>query len=305
MVDIKSITTEQRNKLTKNLDVSSTKEILTMFNNEDKKVPLAVEKEIDKIANLVDEISKRLADGGRLFYIGAGTSGRMGVLDASECVPTFGVAEDMVIGVIAGGDKALRIAVEGAEDDEKAGVEDLKSYNFSAQDIVVGLTASGRTPYVIAAMKYAKSIGAKTGGITTSENAPLSKVVDFPIEAVTGAEPLTGSTRMKSGTAQKLILNMISTATMVKLGKVYENLMIDIQMSNDKLVSRAVGIVVDVTGVGEEVAKLYIDKFKSVKHAIFAIISKIDDSEEIDKVLNKFNGNIREALKFSMTSGDL
>jgi len=303
MVDIKSITTEQRNKLTKNLDVSSTTEILKMFNDEDKYVPLAVEKVIDQIALTVDEVTRRLADGGRLFYIGAGTSGRLGVLDASECVPTFGVAEDMVIGIIAGGDRALRIAVEGAEDDEVAGANDLKAYDFSAKDFVVGLTASGRTPYVIAAMKYAKSVGAKTAGITTSYNAPLSKVVDYPIEAVTGAEPLTGSTRMKSGTAQKLILNMISTATMVKLGKVYENLMIDIQMSNDKLVSRAVGIVVEVTGVDHDVAKIYIEKFKSVKHAIFAIISKIDDMDEIDTVLQQFNGNIREALKHSMSIG--
>lgn len=303
MVDIKSITTEQRNKLTKNLDVSSTTEILKMFNNEDKNVPLAVEKVLDKIALTVDEVTKRLAEGGRLFYIGAGTSGRLGVLDASECVPTFGVSENLVIGIIAGGDRALRIAVEGAEDDEVAGVNDLKAYNFNEKDFVVGLTASGRTPYVMAAMKYARSIGAKAAGITTSHNTPLSQVVDFPIEAVTGAEPLTGSTRMKSGTAQKLILNMISTATMVKLGKVYENLMIDIQMSNDKLVSRAVGIVVEVTGVDHDVAKVYIDKFKSVKHAIFAIISKLDNIEEINEVLNKYNGNIREALKHSISFG--
>jgi len=303
MVDIKSITTEQRNKLTKNLDVSSTTEILKMFNDEDKFVPLAVEKVIDQIALTVDEVTKRLANGGRLFYIGAGTSGRLGVLDASECVPTFGVSEDMVIGIIAGGDRALRIAVEGAEDDELAGAKDLDAYNFNEKDFLVGLTASGRTPYVIAAMKYARKIGAKSAGITTSHNAPLSKVVDFPIEAVTGAEPLTGSTRMKSGTAQKLILNMISTATMVKLGKVYENLMIDIQMSNDKLVSRAVGIVVEVTGVDHDVATIYIEKFKSVKHAIFAIISKIDNIDEIDAVLDKYNGNIREALKHSMSFG--
>ena len=300
MVDIKSISTEQRNKLTKNLDVSSTVEILKMFNNEDKNVPLVIEKVIDKIALAVDSVTNCLANGGRLFYIGAGTSGRLGVLDASECVPTFGVSSDMVIGIIAGGDIALRHPVEGAEDDEVAAKNDLMKYQLSENDFVIGIAASGRTPYVVAGLKYAKSIGAKTASITTSHNAPVSKVVDFPIEAVTGPEPLTGSTRMKSGTAQKLILNMISTTAMVKLGKVYENLMIDIQMSNKKLESRAVSIVVEVTGVDDNVAQAHLDKYKSVKHAIFAIISKIDDAKEIKRILDLYNGNIREALRHNI-----
>src|SRR5690554_6570990 len=304
MVDIKSITTEQRNKLTKNLDVSSTTEILKMFNDEDKFVPLAVEKVIDQIALTVDEVTKRLADGGRLFYIGAGTSGRIGVLDASECVPTFGVPEDMVIGIIAGGDKALRYAVEGAEDDVEAGENDLKKYQLSRKDFVIGIAASGRTPYVIGAIEYAKQIGAKTAGITTSHHAKLSQIVDFPIEAVTGPEPLTGSTRMKSGTAQKLILNMISTTAMVKLGKVYENLMIDVQMSNDKLVSRAISIVVEVTGVNEDTARTYLAKFKSVKYAILSILSKVDAIETIEEILNQSNGNVKEALRNLSGNGD-
>lgn len=303
MVDIKSISTEQRNKRTKNMDVSSTFEILKMINEEDKKVPLAIEPVLDKIALVVDEVTKSLSNGGRLFYIGAGTSGRLGVLDASECVPTFGVKEDTVIGIIAGGDYALRHAVEGAEDDDQAAQKDLEKFNISNKDFVIGIAASGRTPYVVGGLKFAKSIGAKTASITTSENAVISQIADYPIEAITGPEPLTGSTRMKSGTAQKLILNMISTTAMVKLGKVYENLMIDVQMSNKKLESRAVNIVVEVTGVDQEVAEKYIAKYKSVKHAIFAIISKIEDVNEINKILNQYNGNIREALRNSMKFG--
>ena len=305
MVDIKSISTEQRNKKTKHMDVATTKEILQMINEEDKKVPEAIEGVLDGITAIVDAVTEKLAKGGRLFYVGAGTSGRLGVLDASECVPTFGVPDNMVIGIIAGGDKALRNAVEGAEDDKEAAVEDLKRYNVTKKDFVIGIAASGRTPYVIAAVEYARSIGAKTAGITTSHNAPLSKAVDFPIEAVTGPEPLTGSTRMKSGTAQKLILNMISTTAMVKLGKVYENLMIDIQMSNAKLVSRAVSIVCEVTGVTEDVAINYLERFKSVKHAVISILGKLDDVETIDQLLLQNNGNIKEALRSLNGNGGL
>lgn len=303
MVDIKSISTEQRNTLTKNLDVSSTSEILKLLNNEDKIVPNVIEGVLKEIEKTVDAVTQSLANGGRLFYIGAGTSGRLGVLDASECVPTFGVPNNMVIGIIAGGDKALRHPVEGAEDNKTAAVHDLEKHKLTNKDFVIGIAASGRTPYVIAGVEYARSIGAKTAGITTSNNAPLSKAVDFPIEAVTGAEPLTGSTRMKSGTAQKLILNMISTTAMVKLGKVYENLMIDIQMSNDKLISRAISIVVEVTGESEAVAESYLNKFKAVKQAIFAIMSKIDDIDEINAILSQYNGNIREALRHTIKLG--
>lgn len=300
MVDIKKISTEQRNHVTKNMDISSTLEILQMINAEDKKVPLAIEAVLPQIASLVDSVAETLANGGRLFYIGAGTSGRLGVLDASECVPTFGVPNDMVIGIIAGTDKALRLPVEGAEDDKEAAINDLKAYNLSEKDFVIGIAASGRTPYVISGCSYARSIGAKTAGVTTSANTELSTVVDFPIEAVTGPEPLTGSTRMKSGTAQKLILNMISTTAMVKLGKVYENLMIDVQMSNKKLESRAVSIVKEVTGVTDDVAQAHLAKYGSVKQSIFAIISKIDNIDEINSILNMHGGNIREAIKYTL-----
>ncbi len=297
MVNIKKITTEQRNETTKNIDIVSTTEILKLINDEDKKVPKAVEEAIPQIAMIVDVVTEAFRNGGRLFYIGAGTSGRLGVLDASECPPTFGVPASMVVGIIAGGDTALRTAVEGAEDSKQEAIDDLKSRNLCNKDVVIGIAASGRTPYAVAAIEYANSIGAKSGCITTSVDSEIAKAAMYPIEAITGPEPLTGSTRMKSGTAQKLILNMITTSAMVKIGKVYENLMIDVQMSNQKLVSRARSIVMDVTGVPEKVAIEYLDKYNSVKNAIFAILSKIESKETIMRILEENNGNIRESLE--------
>ncbi|MFP4478040.1 MAG: N-acetylmuramic acid 6-phosphate etherase [Candidatus Izemoplasmatales bacterium] len=297
MVDISNITTERRNGNTKNMDIVTTCEILKMINEEDKLVPLAVEAAISQIAEVVDVVTKAFRNNGRLFYVGAGTSGRLGVLDASEVPPTFGVDDSMVIGIIAGGDQALRNSIEGAEDSKKAAREDLEAYQITKNDVVIGIAASGITPYTIGAIEYANKVGAKSACITTNENSKIAKVAKYPIEAITGAEPLTGSTRMKSGTAQKLILNMITTASMVKLGKVYENLMIDVQMSNNKLVSRAKTIVMEATGVNLQVADEYLEKYKSVKYAIFAILSEIDDKEEIERILVKHHGNIRESLK--------
>lgn len=297
MVDISKIDTEKRNEKTKNIDILSTKEILMAFNEEDKKVPYAVEKEIDNITRVVDAVTETFRNGGRLIYIGAGTSGRLGVLDASECPPTFGVKDDMVIGIIAGGDKALRYPIEAVEDSKEEAVKDLKAAKLSKHDFLIGIAASGRTPYVVGAIEYGNQIGAQTACITTSSNSPVAKVSKYKIEAITGPEPLTGSTRMKSGTAQKLILNMITTASMVKLGKVYENLMIDVQMSNDKLVSRAIGIVMEITGADEQTALYYLKRYNSVKYAIFGIMSKIEDEETIDKILREHKGNIRESLK--------
>lgn len=297
MVDIRKISTEQRNENTKNIDIVSTEEILTLINTEDKFVPIAVEKAIPQIVQIVDVITQALRDGGRLFYIGAGTSGRLGVLDASECPPTFGVDPGVINGIIAGGDTALRYAVEGAEDSKEDAVNDLRSRGLNSKDVVIGIAASGRTPYAVAGIEYANSIGAKSGCVTTSLDSEIAHVAQYPIEAITGSEPLTGSTRMKSGTAQKLILNMITTACMVKIGKVYENLMIDVQMSNNKLVSRAVSIVMDVTGVSEDIATEYLDKYDSVKYAIFAILSKIENKDKISEILAEHNGNIRESLK--------
>lgn len=300
MIDISKISTERRNSKTKNIDIVSTKEILVLLNNEDKTVPLAVEKAIDQISEVVEVVTEAFSKGGRLFYIGAGTSGRLGVLDASECPPTFGVPDDMVIGIIAGGDTALRVAIEGIEDSKAAAVVDLEKHHLNHNDVVIGIAASGRTPYVVGALEYANKIGCSTGCVTTSSDSEIARIAKYPIEAITGAEPLTGSTRMKSGTAQKLILNMITTASMVKIGKVYENLMIDVQMSNDKLVSRAQRIVTEITGVDSETAQKYLDKYGSVKYAIFAIMSKIEDPSKIKELLDQHHGNIRESLKYNV-----
>ncbi|BCR36815.1 N-acetylmuramic acid 6-phosphate etherase [Mariniplasma anaerobium] len=300
MVDISKISTEKRNIKTKNIDLVSTKEILELINNEDKTVPLAVEKVIDQIAKVVDVVTNAFTNGGRLFYIGAGTSGRLGVLDASECPPTFGVSEDLVVGIIAGGDTALRTAIEGIEDSKAAAVMDLEKHHLNKNDVLVGIAASGRTPYVVGGVEYANKIGCITACVTTSSDSEIASIAKYPIEAITGAEPLTGSTRMKSGTAQKLILNMITTASMVKIGKVYENLMIDVQMNNDKLISRAQIIVTEVTGVSTEIAQKYLDKYGSVKFAIFAIMSKIEDPKKIEELLDRHHGNIRESLKYNV-----
>lgn len=299
MIDISKISTEKRNKKTKNIDLVSTAEMLRLLNDEDKTVPLAVEKAIPQIEKVVDIVTETFAKGGRLFYIGAGTSGRLGVLDASECPPTYGVPNDMVIGIIAGGDTALRTSIEGIEDSKEAAKKDLKLYHVTKDDIVIGIAASGRTPYVIGGIEYANHLGCETACITTSADSEIAQVAKHPIEAITGAEPVTGSTRMKSGTAQKMILNMITTAAMVKIGKVYENLMIDVQMSNDKLISRAQKIVMEVTGVAPKIALDYLKKYNSVKYAIFAIMSKVEDKEKIAQLLETHHGNIRESLKIT------
>jgi|SRR5690625_4915236 len=297
MVDISKITTEKRNQNTKNIDLLQTKDMLKLINNEDKKVAVSVEKAIDQIAVVVDEVTKVFENGGRLVYMGAGTSGRIGALDASECPPTFGVSEDMVIGLIAGGDYALRHAVENIEDSIEDAMKDLESINFSKDDILIGIAASGRTPYVVAGLEKANELGARTACITTSENSLVAEVAKFPIEAITGPEALTGSTRMKSGTAQKMIANMITTTAMIKLGKVYENLMVDVQMTNQKLVSRARKIIMDITDVDLETANKYLNKYSTVKNAIFAIMSNIEDEETITKILDENKGNIRKSLK--------
>lgn len=238
-----------------NLEQMNLLDLLYNINKEDKKVPLAVEKVIPKISELIDHIVPRMEKGGRLIYIGAGTSGRLGVLDASECPPTYGVPFDMVLGLIAGGDKAIRKAVENAEDDPDQAWKDILEYGFNDQDTVIGIAASGTTPYVIGGVKTARANGLLTGSITCNPDSPLSKEVAHPIEAVVGPEFITGSTRMKSGTAQKLILNMISTTVMIKLGKVKGNKMVDMQLSNAKLVQRGTKMIMEATGLDSEKAK--------------------------------------------------
>jgi N-acetylmuramic acid 6-phosphate etherase len=246
--------TEQQNPNTQHIDQHDTLGIVTAINAEDRTVADAVARVLPQIAAAIDAIAERLRGGGRLFYVGAGTSGRLGILDASECPPTYGTPPEMVQGIIAGGENAVFDALEGVEDDAAAGAADLAARGLSARDAVVGIAASGRTPYVIGALVYANSIGAVTVGIANNTPAAVLDSADIPIAVVTGAEVIAGSTRMKAGTAQKLVLNMISTGTMIKLGKVYGNLMVDVQVKNDKLLQRARRIVAQVGGVDEATA---------------------------------------------------
>jgi N-acetylmuramic acid 6-phosphate etherase len=260
-------TTEQDSNY-RHLEKMSTQELLTNMNQEDQTVPQAVQKVIPQIEALVDDISDKLLAGGRLFYIGAGTSGRLGILDASECPPTFGVPHELVIGLIAGGDQAIRKAVEFAEDSPAQAWDDLKAHNVSGKDVVVGVAASGTTPYVIGGLKACQEAGITTGCITCNAASPLEAVADYPIVCVVGPEFVTGSTRMKSGTAQKLILNMISTAVMIKIGRVEDNKMVNMQLSNHKLVARGVKMIMVATGVSETIAREMLLATNSVKKAI-------------------------------------
>lgn len=243
-------------------------DLLTNINNEDKTVPLAVEKVIPQIEQVVIKIVSQLKNGGRLFYIGAGTSGRLGIVDASECPPTFGVPFDLVIGIIAGGDEAIRKAVENAEDDALQVVNDLKAYNINENDFLIGIAASGTTPYVLGGIKYCKQNNIPTAGITCNPGSPLTIQADFGIAPIVGPEFVTGSSRMKAGTAQKLVLNMISTATMVQLGHVKGNKMVDMKLSNHKLVNRATYMVMDELNITEEIAQNLIQKYGNVRNAI-------------------------------------
>lgn len=296
-VDLKKIGTEQRNPNTMDIDLLSTEEIIRKINNEDKKVAYAVEEVIPSIAPLVEKVVEAFYKDGRLIYLGAGTSGRIGVVDAVECRPTYGVSDEMVQCLMAGGAKAFVKAVEGAEDSKELCVADLKGINLTKDDVVIGIAASGRTPYVIGGLEYAKEVGAVTGCIVTSPNSIIALMVDYPISAVTGEEAITGSTRMKSGTAQKMVCNIISTTAMVKMGKVYENLMIDVMPTNEKLYSRAYNIISMATGVSVEEAKELMAKYKTVKKAIFSVMSGVTEEEKVEEYLNSAKGHIRNALK--------
>ncbi|MFM9838514.1 MAG: N-acetylmuramic acid 6-phosphate etherase [Cyclobacteriaceae bacterium] len=253
------------------LENMSVEELLTSINQEDKSVPLAVEKVIPKIQELVKALAEKMKQGGRLFYIGAGTSGRLGILDASEIPPTYGMPQGKVIGLIAGGDTAIRKAVENAEDDPAQAWKDLKEYNIDKNDVLIGIAASGRTPYVIGGVKEAKKHGIVTGCITCNAGSELGAHVDYSIEVVVGPEFVTGSTRMKAGTAQKLVLNMISTAAMILLGRVKGNKMVDMQLTNHKLVNRGVKMIMDELHVSEEQAEELLKKFGNVRGAIESI----------------------------------
>lgn len=296
-IDLEKLTTESRNQDTIDIDKVSTLEMVKKINNEDKKVAEAVEAELPKIAEAIDGIVKGMHKGGRLIYIGAGTSGRLGVLDASECPPTYGVSEELVQGIIAGGKEAIFRAKEGAEDSKELAVEDLKFKSLNENDTVVGLAASGRTPYVIGGLNYANEIGALTVAVTCNSDSEVSKAAKISIAPVVGPEVVTGSTRLKSGTAQKLVLNMLSTGVMIKLGKVYGNLMVDVRATNAKLVERAKKIVCEATGVQREEAEKILEETNfDVKLSIFMLLSKLN-KDEAKTILENNNGYIAEALK--------
>ena len=290
-------TTEQRNEASGDIDAKSSLEIVSIINNEDKKVPDAVEKALPEIAGLVDDIVAAFKKGGRLIYIGAGTSGRLGVLDASECPPTYGVDPEMVRGLIAGGREALTKSIEAAEDRAEEGVNELKALGFNAKDVLVGITASGQAPYVLGALDYARSLGAVTGAISCNANSKTFEYSQRRIYVNVGPEVVTGSTRMKSGTAQKMILNMLSTAAMIRIGKVYKNLMVDLKPVNHKLILRSIRLIREVTGCTEEEArKKFESSGKNPKIAIVMVLLK-KDREEAEKLLKEADGHISLLLR--------
>ena len=296
-VKLSALDTEKRNPNTLEIDTLSTLDMVNIINSEDHLCAEAVKMVLPDIARAVDIIYEKLRLGGRLFYCGAGTSGRLGVLDASECPPTYGVNPNMVIGLIAGGRKALFEAVEGAEDSFSQGAEDLKAHNFSKNDVLVGIAASGRTPYVIGAMDYAKKIGTPVIALVCCSNSEMANHSDIIIAPVPGPEVITGSSRMKSGTCQKMVLNMLSTGVMIKLGKVYSNLMVDVKASNEKLVNRAVSIVCSATGESEDVAKSVLEKCDyHCKTAIVMILLNCDE-ENARNLLDSSDGRISDAIK--------
>lgn len=296
-VDLKKITTESRNKNTLNIDKVSTFEMLSLMNQEDELVAIAVRDAIPQIEVVVDELVDSFNKGGRLIYIGAGTSGRIGLMDAVECYPTFSVPDSKIMALMAGGNNAMIHAIEGAEDDKEAAINQLKEINLNETDFVIGIAASGRTPYTVSALEYANSIGAKSACITTSINSVLASTAKFPIEAITGAEVVMGSTRLKSGTAQKLICNMITTVSMIKMGKTYSNLLIDMQATNEKVSVRCSNVLVEALGISIEDATSLINKYGNIKYALFSYLSKIEDREEVIKLVEKENGNIYKALE--------
>jgi N-acetylmuramic acid 6-phosphate etherase len=291
-----ALLTEQRNPRSREIDLQTTESILRTINSEDKRVAQAVEKELPYIAQAVDVIVESFKKGGRLIYVGAGTSGRLGVVDASECPPTFGVPPGMVIGLIAGGEAAMFKAQEGAEDDTVQPTKDLDKLGLNVDDVVCGIAASRRTPYVVAAVAHARKLGARTVYVTTNPRSAFNLEVDIAICPEVGPEVIMGSTRMKSGTAQKLVLNMLTTAAMVKLGKIYENMMVDLQLTNAKLVERAKRIIMLITGVEYGAAEEYLKKSDGhVKTAVVMIANKMT-KDEAKACLEKANGFVRVAI---------
>ncbi|WP_019210978.1 N-acetylmuramic acid 6-phosphate etherase [Yersinia massiliensis] len=296
-INLSKMVTESRNPASSQIDMLPTLEMLAVINAEDKKVPLAVEATLPEVAKLVDLVVEAFANGGRLIYCGAGTSGRLGILDASECPPTYGTPREQVIGLIAGGHTAILLAVENAEDNPEMGKQDLRNLEFNSRDVLVGIAASGRTPYVLGAMAYARSVGATVAAISCNQNSEMSKAADIAIEPVVGPEVVTGSSRMKAGTAQKLILNMITTGAMIRSGKVYSNLMVDVEATNAKLVQRQVNIVVEATECSPEEAESALNECqRHCKTAIVMILGGLT-AQQAAVVLSKNKGFIRKALE--------
>jgi len=294
---LKSLISESQNPASLAIDLEDSLGIVSIINEQDHQVSQAITDELPNIARAVDRIVAQLQVGGRLIYIGAGTSGRMGVLDAVECVPTFGVDEDLVTAIMAGGKQAMFRAQEGAEDNADAGAMDLQNINLNTTDVVVGIAASGRTPYVIGALKYARQLGAATIAVSCNPESAISQQADVAIAPVVGPEVITGSTRMKAGTAQKLVLNMLSTASMIKLGKTYHNYMVDVKTTNDKLLARGTRMVMEITGVSQQQAEqTLVQADHSVKTALYMILAGVDKTQaEAD--LSAAAGFLRRALQ--------
>ncbi|MCM3395214.1 MULTISPECIES: N-acetylmuramic acid 6-phosphate etherase [Cytobacillus] len=295
-MNITKLNTEQRNPKTMEVDLMTTEEIITIINQEDAIVPNAIAREIPHIVKVVDEITDSFKKGGRLIYVGAGTSGRLGIIDASECPPTYGTDPEMVVGIIAGGKEAMTEAVEGAEDDSEQGRQDVADIQLSDKDVLVGIAASGRTPYTIGALQYGNEVGAVTVAVACTKDSEMGRIAKYTIAPITGPEVVTGSTRMKAGTAQKLVLNMLTTASMIKLGKVYGNLMVDVQMTNEKLFKRAENIVKMATGASDEEAQAALkEQNHNTKAAILQILTGLK-GEAAARLLKKHNGYLREAI---------
>ncbi|EJL6979592.1 N-acetylmuramic acid 6-phosphate etherase [Vibrio cholerae] len=291
------LVSEGRNPDTMDIDLLSSQEIVERLNQQDKQVPLAVEAVLPQISQAVDKITAAFKQGGRLIYLGAGTSGRLGVLDASECPPTFGVSDQMVIGLIAGGKEAMFTAQEGAEDNATLGAHDLQQIDFSSKDVLVGIAASGRTPYVIGALEYANDLGATTIALSCNPDSPIAEIAQIAISPVVGPEALTGSTRLKSGTAQKLVLNMLTTASMIRLGKSYQNLMVDVRATNRKLIARAVRIVMQATDCQREEAEALLkESHNNAKLAILMHLTGMNYEQATAK-LSQSDGFLRRAME--------
>lgn len=295
-IDLSQLVTESRNQASNAIDTLSTLDMVTVINQEDQKVALAVEKTLPEIALAVDAIADAFMAGGRLIYMGAGTSGRLGILDASECPPTYGSNPNQVVGLIAGGHKAILKAVENAEDNQELAEQDLQNLGLTENDVVVGIAASGRTPYVIGGMKYARSVGAQVVAVSCNPQSEMTKIADIAITPVVGAEVITGSSRMKAGTAQKLVLNMLTTGAMIRTGKVFGNLMVDVEATNAKLIQRQTNIVMQATDCDAAQAEEALSACdRHCKTAILMILAGLD-AEQAKKQLANHNGFIRSAL---------